>query len=515
MQLEFDLKRAFPAIETVDSASVSGRVLRVVGSVIEASGPKAAVGELCLIEVADSISLKAMRNSSDLKIAGLTRRPRPGKTLIPAEVIGFNHTAVIIMPLTGVTGICPGDLVTSLNQPLSVALSDSLLGRILGGLGQPIDGKGLSTTADKRPINASSPAPLDRVRIKDQLATGIRTIDGLLPCGKGQRLGIFAGSGVGKSVLLGSIARHARADVNVIALIGERGREVREFIERDLGDGLAKSVVIVATSDQPPLVRIRGAMVALTVAEYFREQGKDVLFMMDSLTRVAAAQREIGLAAGEPPTTKGYPPSVFAMMPTLLERVGATASGSITGLFSVLVEGDDMNEPISDAARSILDGHIALSRRLAQVGHYPAINILESVSRLMPEILDKKKLDVAEEIRRVLAIYAEAEDVINLGAYVAGSNPRVDDSIARLPAINEFLTQRSVESTPLEEVFSWLNQLAASAGGAAAEVNDNQVQAADTQAVEMTGGPVGEFQSLGSVKMSGSGTEVAPAGPVR
>jgi len=515
MRPNFELNKAFPTIATVDSVDFSGRVQRVVGSVIEASGPKAAVGEMCVIEVSTTGESSRSNQNAVPEIAGRNFNPRTGKTLVPAEVIGFRSNTILIMPLIGIDGIRPGDLVTSMKAPLSVSVSNSLLGRVIGGLGQPIDGKGQLAAAAKHPINAMALAPLDRIRIKDQLVTGVRAIDGLLGCGKGQRLGIYAGSGVGKSVLLGSIARHSEADVNVIALIGERGREVREFIERDLGDGLAKSVVIVATSDQPPLVRIRGAMVALTVAEYFRDQGKDVLFMMDSLTRVAMAQREIGLAAGEPPTTKGYPPSVFSMMPRLLERAGTSANGSITGLFSVLVEADDMNEPISDATRSILDGHVTLSRRLAQMGHYPAISILESVSRVMPEIVSDQELRAAEEIRRVLAVHSEAEDVINLGAYVAGSNPRVDDAISRLPGINEFLRQTSVESTSLTETFEWLAQLAGESGETA--INNNQSVASPAQAQISGVGAVaaGEFHDLGSTKLAGSDVQSAPAGPVR
>jgi flagellum-specific ATP synthase len=477
MQLEFDLKRAFLAIADIDAVEVCGRVLRMVGGVVEASGPQAAVGELCAIEVDARSGAEAMEIQGSRFIAGLMKRAPEGKLRIPAEVIGFRSDAILLMPLTGSIGIRPGDLVSTTRRPLSVSVGDELLGRVLGGLGQPIDGKGMCRGAYLKPLTSNSPAPLDRSRIREQLTTGIRAIDGLLSCGKGQRLGIFAGSGVGKSVLLGSIARHAKADVNVIALIGERGREVREFLERDLGDGLAKSVVVVATSDQPPLVRIRGAMAALTIAEYFRGQGKDVLFMMDSLTRVAMAQREIGLAAGEPPTTKGYPPSVFSTLPALLERVGNARSGSITGLFAVLVEADDMNEPISDAARSILDGHVALSRRFAQMGHYPAINVLESVSRVMPDIVSDNRLHDAEAIRRVLAVHAEAEDVINLGAYVNGSNLSVDDAISRLPGINEFLCQRPGDHTSQDETFDWIERLVRQSNQTATEEPVAPVQA--------------------------------------
>jgi len=452
--MPLDVQGAFDAVDRVASVDTAGRVLRVVGGVVEASGPRAAVGELCSIAMPDVLA--APEENGEALHWGRDRSQE-----IPAEVIGFRQDAILLMPLTGASGICPGALVRSLRRPLSVGVGPSLLGRVLDGLGRPIDGGRPVLSAQRRPLVSQAPAPLDRTRICAPLATGIRAIDGLLTCGRGQRLGIFAGSGVGKSVLLGTIARHAVADVNVIALIGERGREVREFLERDLGEGLKKSVVVVATSDQPALVRIKGAMVALTIAEYFRDCGKDVLFMMDSLTRVAIAQREIGLSAGEPPTTKGYPPSVFAQLPRLLERVGTTTRGSITGLFAVLVEADDMNEPVSDAARSILDGHVALSRRLAQMGHYPAIDVLAGVSRVMPDVASPEHLEAATEIRRILAVHAEAEDVINLGAYVAGTNPDVDEAIARLPGIRDFLKQSVDEATSLQESVALLQTLAA------------------------------------------------------
>ena len=455
--MQLDLPEALTAVEQVTSVAHAGRVVRVVGGVVEASGPQAAVGELCEIRRASASPRDHMFHEGSLRIAAR----RPPDEWIPAEVIGFRSDAILLMPLTGATGICPGALVVSKRCPLSVRVGPELLGRILDGLGRPIDDKGPIRGGELRSVVAAAPSPLDRRRITEPMPTGIRAIDGLMTCGRGQRLGIFAGSGIGKSVLIGSIARNAVADVNVIALIGERGREVREFLERDLKGGLARSVVIVATSDQPALVRIKGAMVALTIAEFFREQSADVLFMMDSLTRVAIAQREIGLAAGEPPTTRGYPPSVFAQLPRLLERVGTSAVGSITGLFAVLVESDDMNEPISDAARSILDGHIALSRRLAQKGHYPAIDVLAGVSRVMPQVVSPGQLRAAEEIRRVLAAYADAEDVINLGAYVPGSNQQVDDAIARLPNIHGFLKQRPEEASGWEETTERLAALAA------------------------------------------------------
>ena len=443
-----ETRRTAEALARVDAIAPAGRVVRMVGGLVEASGLRCAVGELCAIEL-----LESARRDRAVNGAG-------GAARIPAEVVGFRQDVVLLMPLTDFAGVCPGDRVWGRHTPLTVPVGERLLGRVVSGLGEPLDELGPLHGSRYRSLSASAPQPLARRRIREPICTGIRAIDGLLTCGKGQRLGIFAGSGIGKSVLLGSIARHARADVNVIALIGERGREVREFLERDLAGGLAKSFVVVATSDQPALVRVKGAMLALTVAEYFRDQGRDVLFMMDSLSRVATAQREIGLAAGEPPTTRGFPPSVFALLPRLLERVSITAEGSITGLFAVLVDADDMNEPISDAARSILDGHIALSRRLAHRNHYPAIDVLSSISRVMPEVTSREHREAADAIRRVLAVHAEAEDVINLGAYVAGSNPLVDEAIARLPGIEEFLRQRPENASSSEETLAWLETLA-------------------------------------------------------
>lgn len=455
--MRLDLKGAFDAAAQVDPLTCAGRVVRMVGGLVEASGPRAAVGELCRVELLDPPGLGPA--GTDFA-AGESRTEGPEERFVPAEVVGFRQDAILLMPLTDFAGVRPGDRVWALNRPLSVPVGESLLGRVIDGLGDPLDSLGALRGVYHRPLVSAAPLPLSRRRIHDSVVTGIRAIDGLLTCGKGQRMGIFAGSGIGKSVLLGSIARHAQADVNVIALIGERGREVREFLERDLAEGLAKSVVIVATSDRPALVRVKGAMLALTVAEYFRDQGRDVLFMMDSLTRVATAQREIGLAAGEPPTTRGYPPSVFGQMPKLLERIGITEDGSITGLLAVLVESDDMNEPISDAARSILDGHVRLSRRLAHRSHYPAIDVLGSVSRVMPDITSPEHREAADRIRQILAVYGEAEDVINLGAYVSGSNPQVDDAIQRLPEIESFLRQRPEEASNTEETLAWLSKLA-------------------------------------------------------
>jgi flagellum-specific ATP synthase len=346
-------------------------------------------------------------------------------------------------------------------KSFSVPVGKKLLGRVIDGLGRPIDGKGWIEAEEIRSIYNQPPEPLERKRITEALATGIRAIDALLTCGKGQRIGIFAGSGVGKSTLMGMIARNTSADVNVIALIGERGREVRDFIEKELGEGgLSKSVVVVATSDKPPLIRVKSALVAITIAEYFRDQGLDVMFMMDSLTRVAMAQREVGLAIGEPPTTKGYTPSVFALLPKLVERAGTSSKGSITALYTVLVEGDDLSEPIADSARSILDGHIVLSRKLANMGHYPAIDPLESISRLMPDIVSEKHRKSAEEIIDLLATFREAEDLINIGAYVRGSNPKIDKAIQMIDKIREFLKQDVKEKAEFEDSVNRLIELA-------------------------------------------------------
>ena len=390
-------------LEQVNDTVHSGRVSQIVGLTIESIGPTTNIGDLCLIQ------------------------PRKGRG-IPAEVVGFRDQKVLLMPLSDLTGVGPGSLVTATGSPLMVPVGEALLGRILDGLGQPLDHKGYVPVTKYRSVQGSIPQPLERQRIKDHLSVGVRAIDGVLTCGRGQRIGVFAGSGVGKSTLLGMMARHTEADVNVIALIGERGREVREFIERDLGpDGLARSVVVVATSDQPALVRIKGAMVATTIAEYFRDLGRDVLFVMDSVTRLALAQREVGLAIGEPPATRGYTPSVFALMPKLLERTGPGPTGTITAFYTVLVEGDDMNEPIADTVRGILDGHIVLNRALAERNHYPAIDVLASISRLMVEVTSQEHQELAAKLRAALAAYAEAEDLINIGAYAHGSNPEIDE----------------------------------------------------------------------------------------
>lgn len=414
---------------------VIGKVSQVVGLVIEASLPNAGIGELCEIHTRD-------------------------KKCIRAEIVGFKGEKVLLMPLDDMSGIYPGATISRSVTPLSTPVGPELLGRVIDGLGNPLDGKGPIRCDEYRPVHNNPPDPLKRQRISKVLSTGIRAIDGLITIGVGQRVGIFAGSGVGKSVMLGMISRYTSASVNVIALIGERGREVREFIERDLGEeGLKRSVVIVATSDQAAMVRIKGALIAMTIAEYFRDQGQDVLFMMDSLTRIAMAQREIGLASGEPPSTKGYTPSVFSLLPKLLERSGSGIRGSISGLYTVLVEGDDLDEPVSDAARAILDGHIVLSRKIASRGHYPAIDVLGSVSRLKSEVMNKRSLENSRRMLELLAYYHENEDLINIGAYAAGSNQEVDLAIKYKNDFNKFLQQGMNESTEYTASVNALNTL--------------------------------------------------------
>jgi len=430
MSVEVPIFNAEPYLEVLYGADLMrqyGKVRQVIGVVIESLGPNMAIGETC------SISYK--------------RTAEP----VLAEVVGFRDNKVLIMPLGELMGIGAGSDVVAHGAPLEIGVTDHLLGRVLNGLGRPMDGKGTIVADNRCVVTASPPPALSRKRVTEPLALGIRAIDGMLTCGRGQRVGIFAGSGVGKSTILGMIARNTAADVNVIALVGERGKEVRDFIERDLGEeGLRRSVVIVSTSDQPALVRIKAAFVAMTIAEYFRDQGLDVMFMMDSITRFAMAQREVGLAIGEPTTTRGYTPSVFAMLPKLLERAGTSERGTITGLFSVLVDGDDMTEPVSDAVRAILDGHIVLSRQLASANHYPAIDVLQSVSRVMPDVTDANQYSAASAIRDVLATYREAEDLINIGAYVPGSNPRVDHALQKIEAVRHFLRQGIYETSSFE-----------------------------------------------------------------
>jgi flagellum-specific ATP synthase len=431
-----NLKPVQRAVKRGDPIKLNGRVTRVVGLVVESIGPHSSVSELCRINFA--------------------RTEAP----VEAEVVGFRENKVLLMPLGDMHGIGPGSEVISTGHPLSIGVGENLLGRVLDGLGNPLDGKGDITCQEFKSVYNRPPAPLERTRIGEPLCTRVRAIDGIITCGKGQRMGIFSGSGVGKSVLLGMIARKSDADVNIIALVGERGREVRDFIERDLGEeGLRKSVVIAVTSDRPALIRVKGALCALTIAEYFRDQGMDVLFMMDSLTRVAMAQREIGLAIGEPPATKGYPPSAFAMLPQLLERAGTSSSGSITGLYNVLVEADDLNEPVSDAVRAILDGHIVLTRKLAARKHYPAVDPLESVSRIMNDIVSDSHLEAARRVGQILATYAESEDLINIGAYVKGSNQKIDHAISKIDAVNEFLQQGMDEHEEFDSTVEKLLQL--------------------------------------------------------
>lgn len=413
-----------------------GKVTQVVGLIVESAGPSISIGRHCTIE-----------NSDD-------------GSQIRAEVVGFRNDRLLLMPFGPMTGIHPGAIVTSTADQLRIPVGDGLIGRILGGLGQPLDGHGPIVATATRGINGVVIPALQRRRITQPLRTGIKAIDLLASVGKGQRLGIFAGSGVGKSVMLGMMARGSSADVNVIALVGERGREVREFIEEDLGtEGLKRSVVVAVSSDQPAIVRIKGAMVATTIAEYFRDQGKDVMLMMDSITRIAMAQREIGLAAGEPPATKGYPPSVYALLPTILERAGSSERGSITGLYTVLVEGDDFNEPISDAVRSILDGHVALSRKLAAMNQYPAVDCLDSISRLMKDVATPDEKRLAAEVRQIVATYREAEDLINIGAYVKGSNPKIDRAISKIDAINQFFRQPIGELSAHDKSVAELSQI--------------------------------------------------------
>jgi FliI/YscN family ATPase len=401
-----------------------GRITRLVGLVAEASGMDVGLGELCRIT-----SMNEERS-------------------VLAEVVGFHERGVQLMPLGDMSGLHPGSSVQPLGRTFGVDVGPALLGRVLNGLGHPIDGLGKVDFEVRVPLAAEPPNPLERQMIDEVLETGVRAIDGTLTIGRGQRVGIFAGSGVGKSTLLGMIARQARADVNVIALLGERGREVRDFLEHSLGpEGLARSVVIVATGDQAALVRARGALVATAIAEYFRDQGKQVLLMVDSVTRVAMAWREIGLAVGEPPTTKGYPPSVFAALPRLLERAGNGATGGITGIYTVLVDGDDFNEPVADASRSILDGHIVLTRKLAATGHYPSIDVLESKSRVRDQIIDVTQRSAANALLRLEAAYREKEDLIMVGAYQKGSDPHVDAAIALRERVLGFLQQQPEESS--------------------------------------------------------------------
>ncbi len=430
----FDIT-AYRALIDRDYTEHYGKVSKVVGLTIESVGPPCNLNDLCRIVSKDG-SVQAM-----------------------AEVVGFKDNKVLLMPFDSVDGIGLGAVVKNTGEVLKVPVGEQLLGKVLDGIGRPMDGA-LFETTDAYPIDAVPPDPLKRKLIDEVLPLGVKAVDGLLTLGKGQRIGIFAGSGVGKSTLLGMFARNTRADINVIALIGERGREVREFIERDLGEeGMKRSVVVVATSDKPALLRNKAAKTATAIAEYFRDQGKDVLLMMDSMTRFSMAQREIGLASGEPPVTRGYPPSVYSEMPKLLERAGNTYDGSITGLYTVLVDGDDFNEPITDTARGILDGHVVLSRRLAQKNHYPAIDVLASISRCMSAVADKNHKSKAGMLKNVLATYNDAEDLINIGAYRPGSNKDIDYAITKIDKVNEFLMQDVDTKYLFEDEIQMLNDI--------------------------------------------------------
>lgn len=437
METPLRLDKYRQCLDTTCTIQTSGKVTNIVGLVIEAQGPLSRLGTVC-----------------DIYTQGDVRKIR-------AEVLGFRDNKVMMMPLEEMRGIGPGCPIVARQQRAVIDVGSGLLGRVIDGLGNPIDNKGPLAVECEYPIYGIPVNPLSRSRITQPFDLGIRAINGLLTLGCGQRIGIFAGSGVGKSVLLGMIARKTAADVNVIALIGERGREVNEFIEKELGpEGLKRSVVVVATSDHLPLIRMRGAFIATAIAEYFRDQGHHVNLMMDSVTRFAMAQREIGLALGEPPTTKGYTPSVFTLLPKLCERAGTSAHrGTITGLYTVLVEGDDTNEPIADALRSILDGHINLSRDLANQAHYPAIDVLGSVSRVMEDIVDPQQKQCARKVKEILAVYRKAEDLINIGAYVAGSNSKIDYAIAMIEKINRYLRQDIDETSPFDECITQLTGL--------------------------------------------------------
>jgi flagellum-specific ATP synthase len=424
----FDADRYLNILRAADLLRTNGKVRQVIGTVVESNGPPMSIGETANI---------IYRRSAEPVLS---------------EAVGFRDSKVLLMPLGELGGISAGSEVVALGHPLQIGLTPQLLGRVLDGVGRPIDGLGRIDNATPAEITGRPPDALKRRRVTEPLGLGVRAIDGLLTAGKGQRIGIFSGSGVGKSTMLGMIARNTTADVNVIALVGERGKEVRDFIERDLGEaGLKRSVVVVATSDQPALVRIKAAYVATRIAEFFRDAGLDVMLMMDSVTRFAMAQREVGLAIGEPTTTRGYTPSVFAALPKLLERAGTSETGTITALYTVLVDGDDMNEPVADAVRAILDGHIVLSRKLASGNQFPAVDVLASVSRVMPDVVTPEHFQAASKVRDMMATYREAEDLINIGAYVAGSNPRVDLAIARFETIRSFMRQGIYEPSTLAE----------------------------------------------------------------
>jgi len=416
------------ALKDIYPYRVYGKVNQVVGLVIEGKGPISSVGDAAIIHPVD------------------------GTPPINAEVVGFKEGKTLLMPLGDLRGIGVGSKILSKRQTVNAAVGQSLLGRVIDGLGNPMDDKGPINCTDVVPVYRDTVNPMKKKRITDPLDLGIRSINGLLTCGKGQRIGIFAGSGVGKSVLLGMIARHTEADINIIGLIGERGREVREFIEKDLGDGLERSVIIVATSDQPPLIRVRGAFLTVAIAEYFRDMGNNVLLMMDSLTRFSMAQREVGLAIGEPPTSKGYTPSVFSLLAKLLERTGnGEGDGTMTAIYTVLVEGDDLDDPIADSVRSILDGHVVLSRKLTDMNHYPPVDVLKSISRTMKDIVPAEQTDYAGRLTQILSEYERAEDLISIGAYTPGSNEKLDYSISMMDKVRTFLVQGINEKATLED----------------------------------------------------------------
>jgi flagellum-specific ATP synthase len=436
--MTFDLERYTTRITELDCNAYEGEIKRVSGSVVESRGPAVGVGQLCEIHT---------RNGN-------------GPRVIKAEVVGFRDNTTVLMPLEKLSGVQGGDPVISAYMDLEVGLGPDLLGRVLNGLGEPIDGAGGILCPNSAPIDRPAPHPLRRPEIDSVFRTGIRAIDAGLTLGRGQRIGIFAGSGVGKSVLLGEIARGSESDANVIALIGERGREVGDFIKNNLGvDGLEKSVVIVATSDAPPLLKIKAAYTATTIAEYLRDLGMNVLFMMDSLTRVANAQREVGLAAGEPPANRGYPPSTFSIIPELTERLGSVQKGAITGIYTVLVDGDDFKEPVADTVRATLDGHIVLSRQLADRGHYPAIDILASVSRVMRAVVTEEHAEMALKLKTIMSTYREAEDLIKIGAYVKGSSERIDRAIELMPRVDALLSQRIGERGDMDAAIAQLREI--------------------------------------------------------
>jgi flagellum-specific ATP synthase len=451
MPAETAVARAARTIKDADLARRRGRVSDLIGLIIEATGLEVEIGEVCLV--------------------GDERRREP----VATEVVGFRGGRTLLMPLGELHGIGPGTSVNSTGEPFRVVVGEQLLGRVIDGLGVPLDEFPAPDSDLWRSTTAAPPDALSRPRIHERVGLGARALDALIPCGRGQRLGIFAGSGVGKSSLLGMIARSTTAEVNVIALVGERGREVREFIERDLGDALEHSVVVVATSDQPALVRIRAAFTATAIAEYFRDQGRHVVLMMDSVTRFAMAQREVGLAIGEPPATRGYTPSVFALLPKLLERAGTSPEGSITGLYTVLVDGDDMNEPIADAVRSILDGHIVLTRSLAHAGHYPAIDVLQSVSRLIGELVSPELREAGTRVRAAMAAHREKEDLISIGAYKSGTDPILDAAVALRPEIDRFLRQAVDEGSSLEQADEHLLALSRALAAHEAQSIENAV----------------------------------------